>query len=152
MLLIAAFMGFILGPLDRVRGEDPLVQSVTVEELQKIIEAPGRRTVVVVMAAWCTPCILELPDLVDIHRRHARDGLNLVGLSIDYAGPAALEPILKEHRVAFPVYWTGETAIAFYDIRKIPLLMMIKDGRVVERLAGMRPPKQLEAAIVEFIR
>jgi thiol-disulfide isomerase/thioredoxin len=150
--LSAAIIGALFGPVDGVRAEDPAVQSVTVKELQTIIQAAGSRAVVVVMAAWCAPCILELPDLVAIHRKHKGDGLNLFGLSIDYAGPEPLEPILKEHRVTFPVYWTGEAAIEAYDIRKIPLLMMIKDGQVVERLVGMRPPKQLEAAIVEFIK
>jgi thiol-disulfide isomerase/thioredoxin len=150
--LVAALAGSLFESAKPLLAENRRVESVTIEDLQKKIGTAGSRTVVVVMAAWCAPCIEELPDLVDIHRKDTSDGLNLIGLSIDYSGPEALESILKEHRVTFPVYWAGEKAIEAYDIRKIPLLMLVKDGRVVERVVGMRPAHQLEAAIVDFIR
>ena len=154
-MLILAVMGWgkpVPDLIEQARAANHGVTSLTVDELQHMLAVPGRHTVVVVMAAWCAPCIEELPDLVDIYRKYQGEDLNLIGLSIDYAGPQAMDPILKEQGVTFPVFWTGEAAIEAYDIQKIPLVMMVKEGRVVERLVGMRSAKELEAVIVEFMR
>lgn len=140
------------GTIDRAAGADRAVRQLTIAELNQIVQQPGNRCVLVVMAAWCAPCIKELPDLIAINKKYAQAGLNLIGLSIDYSGPAAMRPVLNRYRVNFPVYWVGEQAIEAYNIRKIPLMMLVKDGVITQRLVGMRSRKKLETAIVEFIK
>ena len=139
-------------PIGDAAGADRTVSKMAIEELDRIIQQPDSRFVMVVMAAWCAPCIKELPDLVAIHDKWAQNGLNLIGLSIDYSGPDAMIPILNKYRVNFPVYWVGEAAIEAYDIRKIPLMMLVKDGVITARVVGMRTRKAMETRIVEFIK
>ena len=152
LLLAVIFWGCIWsGPAGISAGTDNRVQKLAIHELNRILEKPDSYYVLVVMAAWCAPCIKELPDLVAINKKFSDRGLNLIGLSIDYSGPEAMNPIIKQHRVNFPVYWVGEQAIEEYNIRRIPLMMMVKDGVVTERVVGMRSRKNLETCIVDFL-
>ena len=74
-----------------------------------------------------------------------------MGISVDYGGPKAMQPILDRLKIQFPVYWGGEAAIEKYGITKIPLLMFVRDGRIVRRLQGIRNKSTLEKEIIEFL-
>ena len=127
------------------------VQSIPIEKMDDIIRRSGD-CLMVVMAAWCYPCIEELPALKALDQKYRREGLRIVGLSLDYGGPQAMQPILAQHKIRFPVYWTGEAAIEKYAITKIPLLVFFRDGRVVKRLQGQRDKATLEKEIVGFLK
>ena len=152
MIAVSVWGCFGAGTIDGAAGADLEVRQLTIAELNHIVQQPGNRCVLVVMAAWCAPCIKELPDLIAINKKYAQAGLNLIGLSIDYGGPAAMVPVLNRYRVNFPVYWVGEQAIETYGISKIPLMMFVKDGVITQRMVGMRSRKKLETLIVEFIK
>ena len=126
------------------------VQSVSIQTLDDIVRQPGHG-LVVVMAAWCHPCIEELPVLNALEQKYRNQGLRMVGISLDYAGPAAMQPIIDRLKIQFPVYWAGEAAIERYQITKIPLLIMVRDGRIVNRLEGGRNREMLEREILSFL-
>jgi peroxiredoxin len=53
-------------------------------ELAKLLKNDADELLLVnVWATWCGPCLTELPDLVDIHRRYRHRKLRLVTISID---------------------------------------------------------------------
>ncbi len=135
-----------------VSAQQPsVVQSISIDQMDGIIRKSGD-CLMVVMAAWCYPCIEELPALKVLDQKYRREGLRIVGLSLDYAGPQALQPILAQHKIRFPVYWAGEAAIKKYAITKIPLLVFFRDGREVKRLQGQRDRATLEKEIVGFLK
>jgi thiol-disulfide isomerase/thioredoxin len=107
--------------------------------------------VVSFMAAWCGPCIDELPALNNLYRKYKERGLNLVGISIDLEGAAAMQPVINKLKIEFPVYWYGEKAIQKFNITAIPLLLIIKQGEIVERLPGQRPEEYLDRRIQEIL-
>ncbi len=127
------------------------VQSISIEKMDAVIRRSGN-CLVVVMAAWCHPCIEELPALKALDQKYGKEGLRMVGLSLDYGGPQAMEPILAAQKIRFPVYWTGEAAIEKYAITKIPLLLFFRDGQAVRRLQGQRSRSALEKEIVRFLK
>ena len=132
-------------------GRQNKVQPLAAAQFDRMIKAEGKRYVVVFMAAWCTPCIEELPDIVKIGQKYKHRGLNLVGVSLDLEGPDTIQPLVDEHNVNFPVYWLGEKAIETFDIRGIPLLIFVQEGSIVKRLKGRRPKSQLEHHIKAFL-
>ncbi len=149
-LLCALFQGATLNLL--AADQRPYkVQSVSIEKMDTIIRRSGR-CLVVMMAAWCHPCIEELPALKALNQKYANEGLRMVGLSLDYGGPQAMEPLLEAQKIRFPVYWTGEAAIEKYAITKIPLLIFFRDGQAVRRLQGQRSRAALEKEIVRFLK
>ncbi|MCU0561669.1 MAG: TlpA family protein disulfide reductase [Desulfobacterales bacterium] len=133
-------------------GDEP-VEALRLElsQMDRLIHDPSHQGVVVFLAAWCHPCIEELPALNDLFNRYEGQGFKLVGISLDLEGPLAIQSILTKHRVRFPVYWVGEGAVGKYGIKSIPLLWFVRNGQVVETLAGLRSKKFLERKIVEFL-
>jgi thiol-disulfide isomerase/thioredoxin len=121
-------------------------------ELNNLIKSANSRHVIVVMAAWCGPCIKELPDLVKLDNKYRPRGLNMIGISIDLEGPSAMQPYLDKYRVNFPVYWVGEKAVSELDIYGIPMIMLVKDGEIVEKIVGKRSQSFLDKTIKNFLK
>jgi thiol-disulfide isomerase/thioredoxin len=89
------------------------------------------------MAAWCAPCIKELPDLNALYTKYSANGLKMVGVSVDFDGPSAMQPIVDRLKVDFPIFWLGEEALEAFGISGIPLLIFIKNGSEVEKVVGL---------------
>ena len=120
--------------------------------LDKLISTNDYFLVLSFMAAWCGPCIDELPALNRLHKKYKNQNFKIIGISIDFGGPAAMEPILKKMNIQFPVYWCGEKAIQKFSLNAIPMLLFIRQGESVERIHGKRTEKFLDQKIQEFLK
>jgi thiol-disulfide isomerase/thioredoxin len=125
---------------------------MSLDELKDLIASVDNRSVLVVMAAWCRPCIVELPDLVKLHNKYKDRGLKMIGISIDLEGPTAMQPFLDKYRVNFPVYWVGEKAVSELNIHGIPMIMLVKDGEILEKIVGKRSRRFLDKTIRKFLK
>ncbi len=133
-------------------AEPNIVQAIELEQLDQKLAAGHSRCAIVVMAAWCMPCIEELPAINALYEKYSASGLHIVGLSLDYAGPQAMQPFIDHHKVRFPVYWVGEKAIKAYQIRGIPLILLVKNGEIAERITGKRSKKDLDKIFAAFMK
>jgi thiol-disulfide isomerase/thioredoxin len=102
------------------------------------------RLAVVFMAAWCAPCIDELPTLNKLHKKFKDQGLEIIGISIDLDGPDAMQPVVNALKIDFPVYWYGEKAVEKFALFAIPMLFLVKEGAIVERIHGRRSDSFLD--------
>jgi thiol-disulfide isomerase/thioredoxin len=65
----------------------------------------GRVLLVNFWATWCEPCRQEYPDLVRLQKALGPRGLQIVGLSTDFASAlGAAEKFLAEQKPSFPNY------------------------------------------------
>jgi cytochrome c biogenesis protein CcmG/thiol:disulfide interchange protein DsbE len=108
--------------------------------------------VIVAMAAWCLPCRAELPVLVKMYNKYKSQGLRMVGISLDPGGPSAIKPILDRAHVNFPVYWAGEKVAYDLRIQAIPLLLLIKNGSIIERILGQIPEVFLDKKLNDLLK
>jgi len=127
------------------------IQKISESALDELINTRHHKIVVTFMAAWCGPCIDELPVLNKLYQKYQAQGLNLIGISIDLEGPRAMQPIIDKLKVGFPVYWYGESAVQKFSIYAIPMIFWVKDGRIVEKLPGRRSGKVLDKKIRKFL-
>ena len=73
---------------------------------------PGKVVILTFWATWCSPCRDELPLLSDFAARHAKDGLQVLGFSLDE--PDNLAEVRKvASALSFPVgllgsAWAGD--------------------------------------------
>jgi thioredoxin 2 len=84
--------------------------------------------VVDLWAPWCGPCRMIAPVLEDLAARHAGK-VKVVKVNVDE------EPQLG----------------ARFDARSIPLLVVLRDGREVDRIVGALPRPALEARLAPVL-
>jgi thiol-disulfide isomerase/thioredoxin len=143
---ISIFSGSVMdAAADRIR-------QIEESELDAKIGNQKNHLVMVFMAAWCAPCIDELPTLNKLHQKFKNQGLDIFGISIDLDGPQAMQPIVDQHKVNFPVYWYGEKAVEKFALFAIPMLLLAKDGEIVERIHGRRPESFLTEKFTNFLK
>ena len=117
----------------------------------------GRVVLLNFWATWCVPCREEFPDLSKLQRRHGPAGLQVIGVSTDFAKErAAVTKFLADQRPSFPNYrkksggddqdfieavdstWGGELPFSvLYD----------RSGRKVRVFSGSLPVASVEKEV-----
>ena len=65
----------------------------------------GKVVLLNVWATWCAPCRQEIPYLQSLYERHQRDGLEIIGVSVDARGEdAAIQEFAKEFGMSYPIW------------------------------------------------
>jgi thiol-disulfide isomerase/thioredoxin len=109
-------------------------------------------TVVNFWATWCGPCRREIPDLDEIHREYSDKGVKVIGVSVD-RGPGIFDDVANfavKFKMNYPVVIdNGDLEQIYGNIRAIPTTFILnKDGKIVERLIGMRSKEVFLASIL----
>ena len=146
VLLVIIF--FIMTP---DAGAGVTIQKISESALDELIKADNNKILITFMAAWCGPCIDELPVLNKLYQKYEKQGLKLIGISIDLEGPKAMQPIVDKLKISFPIYWYGDTAVQKFSLFAIPMIFLVKDGQIIEKMPGRRSEKVLNKKIREFL-
>lgn len=117
----------------------------------------GRVVLVNFLATWCFPCLTDLPNLVELHRRHADQGFTVVAIGMDLEGERVLAPFASLYKLPFPLLLANERLRAghtpFGQISVLPTTYLLaKDGRVLAAFQGVGDLHALDAAIEAALR
>jgi peroxiredoxin len=65
----------------------------------------GKPVLLNVWATWCLPCKEEIPYLESLHGKHAAQGLQIVGVSVDARGDESkITEFAKDFRMTYPIW------------------------------------------------
>jgi thiol-disulfide isomerase/thioredoxin len=65
----------------------------------------GKPVLLNVWATWCLPCKEEIPYLETLHGKHAAQGLQIIGVSIDARGDEPkIESFARDFRMSYPIW------------------------------------------------
>ncbi len=106
LLLLAASAAFAEPPASRTRATGRFAGDVDAKGLTQLLaRQKGKVVFVNFWATWCEPCRQEYPDLVRLQKALSARGLQIFGISTDFASalPAA-EKFLAEQKPTFPNY------------------------------------------------
>ena len=152
-LTLTAVAGIVLFTASIAQAETGvIIERIEEAALDNLMKDGHRRLLVSFMAAWCGPCVDELPALNNLYQKYKNQGIELIGISIDLGGPSAMQPIVSKLKINFPVYWYGETAVTKFNLNAIPMVIFIRQGKIVERLPGKRTEKFLDKKIRELLK
>jgi len=88
-------------------------------------------------ATWCPPCRQSIPHLVELNRQYGKQGLQILGLSIDEDGEWLVKRLADQLRVNYPLAVAGDAAIADFNGRSVPVMYLIdKKGKIAEIYRG----------------
>jgi len=91
-------------------------------------------------ATFCKPCLLAMPHLDELYRKHKSEGFVVLGISID--GPDSIAEVRSEVKklgVSFPILLDQETrVIGLYNQRaSAPFSVLIgRDGAILQKREG----------------
>lgn len=109
----------------------------------------GKYVLVDFWASWCRPCLMELPDLVDLYKELKEHNFEIVGVSLDQDKESWINCI-KEYNITWPQLSDlkgSNSAAKPYDVTAIPYTVLIgPDGKIIaDNLRG----EQLEEVIYQ---
>lgn len=106
----------------------------------QLSEWDGKLLLLNFWATWCTPCLKEIPLLVQAQREYGPRGLQIVGLALDQRAP--VEAFRTRLGINYPIMLGEMDIIAAMDalgdeLGAFPFSVLIApDGRILERASG----------------
>ncbi len=148
----------------------PAKDWINTKKVKGIADLKGKVVILDFFAPWCPPCRKVIPVLAECYEKYKSKGLVVVGYTKLYGSykddeinkgkvPAEEEKnlikgFIKRFKMTFPVA-IAENSDAFdaYGVSGIPTLVMIdKDGNVVDIAAGSKDKATLEAKIEKLLK
>jgi peroxiredoxin len=102
-------------------------------------------------ATWCPPCKKEIPDFIELERRYAAQGLQIVGIAVDE--PDQVRAFVEQSKINYPVlFGNDEVGKRYGGIESIPTTFVIDQTGAIQRMyVGWQPPATWEAEINKYL-
>ena len=102
-------------------------------------------------ATWCIPCKESIPHMNALNRKYGKQGLQILGVSVDEGGESEVKSFITERKISYPVVVAPEDLQTEYGLRSIPTIYVInKKGIVAEKYQGFS--EQTGRAMEETIK
>jgi len=98
----------------------------------------GQVVLLNVWATWCAPCRVEMPSIENLYREFGPQGLKVVAISIDEAGPDVVREFIRERGFSFEVLLDPSRSIErIYQTTGVPESFVLnRDGVIVKKVIG----------------
>jgi peroxiredoxin len=105
-------------------------------------------------ATWCIPCKESIPHLNSLNRKYGKQGLQILGMSVDEGSDREVKAFISDRKISYPVAIINEDLQTDYGLRSIPTIFVInKKGLVAEKFQGYseQTGKAMEEAIKRLL-
>jgi cytochrome c biogenesis protein CcmG/thiol:disulfide interchange protein DsbE len=109
-------------------------------------DVKGKVVIVDFWATWCAPCLMSIPELVDLQEKYKARGLMIVGISVDDENVSIGELVAfkQKMRINYPILRANDKVFEDYFGRthgfSIPTMFLIdREGKVRDRFVGFKP-------------
>jgi len=104
----------------------------------RLKEVRGHPVVMDFWATWCRPCRASMPHLDTVQERYRKEGLIVLGLSLDDTNPELVRTFAHRLGIKFRLAMANDEVLDLYGpIRSVPTTYFIdREGRVVRRVIG----------------
>ena len=104
------------------------------------ISTEGLKGSVVILdfwATWCPPCRDSIPFFAELHRKYSKQGLQIIGMSVDEGGERVVKDYAQQHRIPYPLVMASGKIQKDFGVRALPVIYIIdQNGIVKEQIMG----------------
>ena len=114
----------------------------------------GNVLLVTFFATWCSPCLQEIPALIELQSHLAEKGFSVIALSVDQGGTKTVTRLIDKAGINYPVLMAdSHTTQDFGGVFGIPTSFLInQNGNVVKSYPGYVPHHVLENDIKSMLK
>ncbi|MBI5689729.1 MAG: TlpA family protein disulfide reductase [Verrucomicrobia bacterium] len=114
----------------------------------------GKVVVVDFWATWCPPCRAEIPGYIDLVKKYGAEGLVIVGISLDQAGPEVVKAFAGKTGINYPLVMGDDQVVAaFGGVEGIPTTFLIdRTGQIRDRKVGAEETADYEKKLLAVLR
>jgi cytochrome c biogenesis protein CcmG/thiol:disulfide interchange protein DsbE len=104
-------------------------------------------------ATWCDPCRVEIPWFVDFERQYKRDGLAIVGVSMDEDGWQAVKPFVSQLGINYRILLGNDSVAELYGgVDSLPTTFIIdRSGRIAAVHVGLVSKSRYENDLKQLL-
>ena len=117
--------------------------------VHRVSDLQGKWLVMNFWATWCPPCIEEMPELEDFHRRHKDKDAVVWGITFEEISEPQIRDFLFELDITYPILGHGQEPNTGYGkVRVLPTTFLIDPhGKFFKRYDGPITAAHLERDI-----
>jgi cytochrome c biogenesis protein CcmG/thiol:disulfide interchange protein DsbE len=121
----------------------------------KLADYKGKVILLDFWATWCGPCKFEIPGFVQLQEKYGRDGLQVIGISVDDT-VEKLRPYVNEYKMNYPVLQGlghDDVQEAYGPMWGIPTSIVIsRDGKICAKHTGLPPTESGDGSLEDRVR
>ncbi len=88
-----------------------------------------------IWATWCPPCRDEMPSMERLYRQLKGEDFEILAVSVDKAGAAAVAPFVEKNHLTFPILLDpGETMKNIYGTTGVPESFIINREGIIKKI------------------
>ena len=119
----------------------------------RLTEYHGRVVLLDFWATWCHGCKEEIPWFAEFDRKYGKQGLAVVGISMDDEGWKVVTPFIKSAGVPYRIVLGDQKTGKDYGIFNMPDTFLIdREGRIAAAYSGMVNRNDLEKNISAVLK
>ena len=140
-----------------------MLKIVNYDELKSILHKNDNKLYVInFWATWCTPCVKELPDFMEVNKIYEKNaGFKMILVSLDIAGDleSGVRPFLVKNNIDADVYILDDNkrmnewipAIDAGWSGAIPATVLFRNGKKLVFKEGKLQKSELEKLITKYL-
>jgi thiol-disulfide isomerase/thioredoxin len=119
----------------------------------RLAELRNKPVIVDFWATWCGPCRASMPHLSTMQSRYEKQGLTVIGMSVDDGESRDVQKFATQLGIKFPIAMANDDVLdAYGPIRSIPTTFFInRKGDIVRRVVGYIDGETMEDYVKEIL-
>ena len=153
-LTAVALTLLVIGPATALAKAAPSFNVKTLEgKALRSTELRNRPVIVDFWATWCGPCRASMPHLSKMQSQYEKQGLTVIGMSVDDGAPANVRKYANQLGIKFTLAMANDEILdAYGPIRSIPTTFFInRKGDIVRRVVGYIDGETMDDYVKEIL-
>jgi len=120
----------------------------------KLSDFRGKAVVLNFWATWCASCRVETPWLIELSKKYKKEGLEVIGVSMDDGDQNQVANFVQEWKVDYTVlHGTPAVGDQYGGLKFLPQTFFIdRNGKIIKTASGMPSKKDLENEIRQLLQ